>query len=178
MTSDTVTPPVAPARHRTAPAVGSVTGLNRFFEDACDSTPHAVALEIGAQRLSYAELDARANQVAHRLRRLGIGPDSRVGLLLPRSAEMYASLLGVCKAGAAFVPVDPAAPADRVTFILQDAGADALLTASARTADAVRAMPPRTCAVIEADSGPGTSRRCPPHVRTKGRGKWRTRWPT
>ncbi|OLZ59390.1 peptide synthetase [Streptomyces sp. IMTB 2501] len=133
--------------------MGSVTGLNRFFEDACDCTPHAVALEIGAQRLSYAELDARANQVAHRLRRLGIGPDSRVGLLLPRSVEMYASLLGVCKAGAAFVPVDPAAPADRVTFILQDVGADALLTASARPADAVRAMPPRTCAVIEADSG-------------------------
>ncbi|MEU0251791.1 Pls/PosA family non-ribosomal peptide synthetase [Streptomyces sp. NPDC006184] len=151
MTSDTAAPPVAPAQVRTAPAVGAATGLDRFYEDACDRAPRAVALECGARRLTYAELDARANQLAHRLRRLGVGPDSRVALLLPRSVEMYAGLLGVCKAGAAFVPVDPAAPADRVAFIVGDAGVDAVLTLSARAADAVRAIPDGDCAVIEMD---------------------------
>ncbi|EST36670.1 hypothetical protein M878_00825 [Streptomyces roseochromogenus subsp. oscitans DS 12.976] len=128
-------------------------GLNRFFEDSCDRTPHAVALECGARRLTYAELDARANRVAHRLRRLGIGPGSGAALLLPRSVEMYAGLLGVCKAGAAFVPVDPEAPADRVAHILRDAGAKAVLTTSARAADARRAVPHGACAVVEMGCG-------------------------
>ncbi|MET9079477.1 AMP-binding protein [Streptomyces sp. NPDC004232] len=94
--------------------------------------------------LTYAELDARANQITHRLRGLGLGSDSSVALLLPRPVEMYASLLGVCKAGAAFVPVDPAAPVDRVDFILRDAGVDALLTISALASGA-------PCPVIEID---------------------------
>ncbi|WP_369386425.1 Pls/PosA family non-ribosomal peptide synthetase [Streptomyces sp. CG1] len=150
MTSHTAAPPDVPAQGRTATAVG---GLNRFFEDSCDRTPHAVALECGARRLTYAELDTRANWVAHRLRRLGISPGSRAALLLPRSVEMYVSLLGVCKAGAAFVPVDPEAPADRVACILRDAGAKAVLTTSARAADARHAMPHGACAVVEMVSG-------------------------
>ncbi|MER6548235.1 Pls/PosA family non-ribosomal peptide synthetase [Streptomyces sp. NPDC001250] len=152
MTSRTAAPPVTPGRDRMTTAVG---GLNRFFEDACDRTPHALALECGARRLTYAELDARANRVAHRLRRLGIGPDSRAALLLPRSVEMYVSLLGVCKAGAVFVPVDPEAPADRLAYILRDAGAEAVLTASARAADARHALPCGACAVLEMDCGSG-----------------------
>ncbi|MGW0994308.1 Pls/PosA family non-ribosomal peptide synthetase [Streptomyces sp. NPDC002523] len=152
MKSDTTVPSVPPSQDRTGPAAGGVTGLNRFFEDACDRTPRAVALECAGRSLSYAELDARANQVAHRLRRLDIGPDSRAALLLPRSVEMYVSLLGVCKAGAAFVPVDPAAPADRVTHILRDAGVDAVLTASTCAADAIQGVSRKRCAVLEADS--------------------------
>ncbi|MGW3201804.1 Pls/PosA family non-ribosomal peptide synthetase [Streptomyces sp. NPDC001118] len=152
MTSRTAAPPVTPGRDRMTNAVG---GLNRFFEDACDRTPHALALECGARRLTYAELDARANRVAHRLRRLGIGPDSRAALLLPRSVEMYVSLLGVCKAGAAFVPVDPEAPADRLAYILRDAGAEAVLTTSARAADARHALPCGACTVLEMDCGSG-----------------------
>ncbi|GAA3130597.1 non-ribosomal peptide synthetase [Streptomyces rameus] len=157
MTSDTAAPPLAPAppTGRAGPAGEGVAGLNRFFENACDRTPGAVALECGARRLTYAELDARANQIAHLLRRLGVGPDSRVALLLPRSVEMYASLLGVCKAGAAFVPVDPEAPADRVAHVVRDAGVDAVLTGSARAADARQALPRGVCAVVEMDSCAG-----------------------
>ncbi|MCK7622969.1 amino acid adenylation domain-containing protein [Streptomyces sp. RS10V-4] len=106
------------------------TRLHRLFESTCDRAPTATALECGGQRLSYARLDARANQLAHHLRALGIGPGSRVALLVPRSVEMYAALLAVGKAGAAFVPIDPAAPADRVAFIAADAGVDAVLTVS------------------------------------------------
>ncbi|MFI2206124.1 Pls/PosA family non-ribosomal peptide synthetase [Streptomyces sp. NPDC020192] len=123
--------------------------LNRFFEEACDRSASAVALECKAQRLTYADLDARANRVAHCLRRIGIGPGRRVALLLPRSVDMYVSLLGVCKTGAAFVPIDPGAPPDRVAFILSDAGADVVLTTSRLAAGATWAGPHRACRVIE-----------------------------
>jgi non-ribosomal peptide synthetase-like protein len=122
--------------------------LHRFFESACDRTPAAVALECERHRLTYAGLDARANQVAHHLRRLGIGPGARVALLLRRSVEMYAALLGVCKAGAAFVPIDPASPPDRAAFVLNDAGAAALLTTSELAPEAV----PGPCRVIRIDA--------------------------
>ncbi|MEU0966028.1 Pls/PosA family non-ribosomal peptide synthetase [Streptomyces sp. NPDC005917] len=144
------------AAHTAAPPVAapgpSGTGrpeparLHRFFEAARDRTPRAVALECGPLRLTYAALDARADQVARRLRGLGIGPGSRVALLLPRSVEMYAALLGVCKTGAAFVPIDPAAPPDRVDFIVRDARAAVVLTTSAL---ATAAHPP--CHVVEVD---------------------------
>ncbi|MEU8975115.1 Pls/PosA family non-ribosomal peptide synthetase [Streptomyces monashensis] len=145
MTFDVFAAPVAPNPNRTA------ASLNRFFEASCDRTPHAVALVCGVRCLTYAELDARANRLAHLLRGLGIGPDSRVGLLLPRSVEMYVSLLGVCKAGAAFVPVDPAVPVERSAFVLGDAAADAVLTTSALAPDAVRAAP-RSCTVVDVDA--------------------------
>ncbi|GAA1184585.1 non-ribosomal peptide synthetase [Streptomyces hebeiensis] len=118
--------------------------LHHVFEAACDRTPDATALECGQRTLTYAELDARANQLAHHLRALGIGPGSRVGILLPRSVETYVSLLAVGKAGAAFVPVDPAAPPDRVSYVLQDAGADAVLTLSGLARGAPGRFPGRT----------------------------------
>ncbi|KUL36529.1 peptide synthetase [Streptomyces sp. NRRL F-4489] len=120
------------------------TRLHRLFESTCDRVPTATALECAGRKLTYAELDARANRLAHHLRGLGIGPGSRVAVLVPRSVDMYAALLAVGKAGAAFVPIDPAAPADRVAFIAADAGVDAALTVSG-TGGAGR----------EADSGSG-----------------------
>ncbi len=104
--------------------------LHRLFEASCDRVPSATALECGEHVLTYAELDARANRLAHLLHGLGIGRGSRVAILLPRSVDMYAALLAVGKAGAAFVPVDPAAPPDRVAFITADARVDAVLTVS------------------------------------------------
>ncbi|MGI5141086.1 MULTISPECIES: Pls/PosA family non-ribosomal peptide synthetase [unclassified Streptomyces] len=104
--------------------------LHCLFEASCDRVPSATALECGEHVLTYAELDARANRLAHLLRGLGIGQGSRVAILLPRSVDMYAALLAVGKAGAAFVPVDPAAPPDRVAFITADAQVDAVLTVS------------------------------------------------
>lgn len=156
MAPRTVALPVDPARGRTAPGAVDTTGrLHCFFEDACDRTPSAVALECGSHRLTYAGLDARANRVAHRLRGIGIGPGRRVALLLPRSVDMYVYVLGVCKTGAAFVPIDPAAPPDRVAFIVSDAGATVVLTTSALAADATWAGPHRACPVIEIDACAG-----------------------
>jgi natural product biosynthesis luciferase-like monooxygenase protein/amino acid adenylation domain-containing protein/FkbM family methyltransferase len=96
-------------------------------------TPGAPALVAGGETVSYAELDARANRLAHRLRAAGIGPEARVGLLLDRSASMVAALLGVLKAGGAYVPLDPAYPADRIRFMAGDAGL-ALVLADAEPA--------------------------------------------
>ncbi|WP_369358278.1 Pls/PosA family non-ribosomal peptide synthetase [Streptomyces sp. cg2] len=108
------------------------TRLHRVFETTCDRMPSATALECGGHVLTYAELDARANRIAHHLRGLGVGAGCRVALLVPRSVELYAALLAVGKAGATFVPVDPAAPADRIAFIASDAQADAVLTVAGR----------------------------------------------
>lgn len=85
--------------------------------------PTAVAVRAGERQITYAELDRRANQLAQRLRALGVGPEARVGLCLPRSAEMVVGLLGIFKAGAACVPLDLASPAERLSFMLDDARA-------------------------------------------------------
>ncbi len=105
--------------------------LHSFFESSCDRVPSATALECDHHVLTYADVEARANRLAHFLRGLGIGPESRVALVLPRSVEAYAALLGVGKAGAVFVPVDPASPPDRLAYIAKDAEVDLVLTTSA-----------------------------------------------
>ncbi|MET0622884.1 MAG: amino acid adenylation domain-containing protein [Pyrinomonadaceae bacterium] len=93
--------------------------------------PDAVALVCPPQRLTYAELNRRANQLAHYLRGLGVGHESRVGVLLERSAEMVVSLLAVLKAGAAYVPLDPEYPRERLRYMIEDAGLSVLLTKGA-----------------------------------------------
>src|SRR5262249_58030894 len=80
---------------------------------------------------SYGELEARANQLAHHLRTLGVGPETVVGLCLERSLEMVVGLLGILKAGGAYLPLDPSYPAQRLAFMLADSGAQLLLTTSA-----------------------------------------------
>jgi non-ribosomal peptide synthetase-like protein len=102
--------------------------LNELFETRAALTPSAVAVICGNERLTYAALEARANQVANYLKALGIRPGDRVALLLPRSAELYICLLGILKSGAAYVPLDPEYPAERIGFILRDCEAQALLT--------------------------------------------------
>ncbi|HEU4883511.1 MAG TPA: amino acid adenylation domain-containing protein, partial [Longimicrobium sp.] len=91
-------------------------------------TPDAVALAFVGGTLTYAELDARANQLANHLRRKGVGPDTNVGVCLERSPALVVALLGVLKAGGAYVPLDPSYPADRLAWMLTDAGAPLLLT--------------------------------------------------
>ncbi|MCP4663524.1 MAG: AMP-binding protein, partial [bacterium] len=93
--------------------------------------PEATAVVFEDQRLSYRELDRRANQLASTLRSLGVRPESRVGICLERSAELVVALLGVLKAGGAYVPLDPAYPAERLAFLLEDAGVELLVTQEA-----------------------------------------------
>jgi non-ribosomal peptide synthetase-like protein len=104
--------------------------LHEFFERACDHTPDTIALECGTEHLTYRELDERANRLAHVLMCRGVGVHKRVGILVSRSVHMYVALLAALKAGATFVPIDPAAPAERVTYIAMDAALDLLLVST------------------------------------------------
>ena len=105
--------------------------LHHYFERTCDDRPGATALECDGETLSYQALDERANQLAHHLVAAGLRPGARVGILVPRSVGMYVSVLAVLKVGAAFVPIDPAAPADRVGYIAEDSSLSMMLTTSA-----------------------------------------------
>lgn len=99
-----------------------------LFEAQAARTPEATAVEFENQQLSYRELNARANQLAAYLRGLGLGGDDRVGICIDRSLEMAVAVLGVLKAGAAYVPLDPAYPLERLTFMLEDAQCQVVLT--------------------------------------------------
>ncbi|HYH82092.1 MAG TPA: amino acid adenylation domain-containing protein, partial [Longimicrobium sp.] len=96
--------------------------LHERFAEQARRTPDAVAVEFEGERLSYAGLDARAGRVAAALRRRGVGPEARVGICADRSLDLVVSLLAVLKAGAAYVPLDPAYPAERLGWIVADAG--------------------------------------------------------
>ncbi len=102
--------------------------VHQLIEAQAAATPDAVAVEFGAASLSFAELNARANQVAQHLRALGVGPDVAVGLCVERSIEMVVGLLGILKAGGAYVPLDPTYPQERLAFMLADAQIPVLLT--------------------------------------------------
>ena len=103
----------------------------QLFEAQAARTPEAVALVFGDAQLSYRELNARANQLARELVRLGIEADSLVGICLERSPEMVVAVLATLKSGAAYLPLDPSYPHERLAFMLQDAGVTVLLTQSA-----------------------------------------------
>ncbi|RKG66141.1 non-ribosomal peptide synthetase, partial [Corallococcus exercitus] len=98
------------------------------FAQQAQRTPHAVALVLGDDSLTYAQLEARSNQLAHHLRALGIIPGARVGLAVERSFEMVTALLAILKVGAAFVPVDRNAPVERIASLLEDADVSVTLT--------------------------------------------------
>ncbi len=102
--------------------------FNELFEAQVQRTPDAIAVECEAVQLTYRELNERANQLAHHLQVLGVGTDSLVAILMERSVEMVVALLGVLKAGAAYVPLDASHPPARLNFILQDTSAAVLLT--------------------------------------------------
>jgi amino acid adenylation domain-containing protein len=102
--------------------------VHQLFEEQVDCTPAAIALVFGEQALTYRELNERANQLAHHLRGLGVGPETLVGLCLHRSPEMMVGILGVLKAGGAYVPLDAGYPAQRLAFMLANAKIEYLVT--------------------------------------------------
>ncbi|WP_409303776.1 AMP-binding protein, partial [Pseudomonas sp. KCJK8993] len=102
--------------------------VHQLIEEQVALAPEAPALVFGQQRLSYAELNRRANRLAHRLIQAGVGPDVLVGLAVERSIEMVVGLLAVLKAGGAYVPLDPEYPRERLAYMLEDSGVKLLLT--------------------------------------------------
>jgi amino acid adenylation domain-containing protein len=103
--------------------------LPKLFGAQAAVTPRATAVVASQRRLTYAELDGAATRLARRLRQRGIGPGSLVGVCAPRSADQLVALLGVARAGAAYLPLDPGYPAERLDHVLADAGVDLVLTA-------------------------------------------------
>ena len=102
--------------------------IHELFEAQAQRTPSAVAVEFGRSKLTYRELNARANRLAHDLRTLAVGPGTLVGIATTRSLEMVVGLLAVLKAGAAYVPLDPAYPRERLAFILEETQVPLVLT--------------------------------------------------
>ena len=103
-------------------------GVHQLMEEQVARTPDAPALAFGEMRLSYAELNRRANRLAHRLIEAGVGPDVLVGVAVERSIEMVVGLLAILKAGGAYVPLDPEYPRERLAYMLEDSGVKLLLT--------------------------------------------------
>ncbi|MDB4948868.1 MAG: putative non ribosomal peptide synthetase protein, partial [Gemmatimonadetes bacterium] len=110
--------------------------LHELIERQVERTPEATALVFEGELLTYAELNARANRLAHHLRSLGVGPDVRVGICLDRGPAMVAGVLAVLKAGGAYVPLDPGYPAERLAYMLADSAPAVVLT-QARLRDRV-----------------------------------------
>nr|QDA77045.1 polyketide synthase/nonribosomal peptide synthetase [Jahnella sp. MSr9139] len=125
--------------------------IHELFEAQVERTPDAVAAEYEGQELTYRELDRRANQLAHHLRSVGVGPEALIGLCVERSLTMVVGLLGILKAGGAYVPLDPTYPKERLSFIMQDARVSVLLTEE-RLEDRLPPLPPQETFVIRLDA--------------------------
>lgn len=106
----------------------SAASIHELIEEQTTRSPGAVAVSFAGQEITYHELNRRANQVAHFLRRAGVGPEVLVGLLAERSIEMMVGLLGILKAGGAYVPLDPSYPNERLSFMVEDAQLSIALT--------------------------------------------------
>ena len=122
---------VLEAWNRTAAEVPADRCIHELFEAQAARTPDAVAVRFEEESLTYAELNARANRLAHHLRGRGVGPEVRVGVLMERSLEMVVSLLAVLKAGGAYVPLDPGLPAERLAYMLDDSAVPLVLVQAA-----------------------------------------------
>lgn len=123
--------------------------LHHLFEEQVERTPEHVAIVFEDQHLTYAQLNARANQLAHHLQTLGVGPEVPVAMYLEHSLEMIVALLGILKAGGAYVPLDLASPKERLASMLADTQAPVLLTQARRVED----LPEHGAHVVCLDSG-------------------------
>lgn len=122
--------------------------IHHLFEAQVERAPDAIALVFAEQQLTYRQLNERANQLAHHLQALGVGPDTLVGLRIERSIEVIIGVLAILKAGGAYVPLDPAYPAERLAFMLADTQTPLLLTHSSL----VEKLPPYDCQIVCLDT--------------------------
>jgi amino acid adenylation domain-containing protein len=135
--------------NRTKVDYGSPSCIQQIFEEQAGRTPDAPAVVFEDERLTYRELNRRANRLAHRLESLGVGPEVPVGILMSRSTEMVVAVLGVLKAGGAYLPLDPVYPPERLAFMMEDSGSTVLLTQSGLSG----LLPSRGARVICLDPG-------------------------
>jgi amino acid adenylation domain-containing protein len=126
---------------------GEYEGLQQKFERQAEQRPHDVAVVDGGVQVTFGELNARANKLAHYLKKIGVAPEVSVGVFVERSANMIVALLGVLKAGGAYVPLDVAYPKERVDYVLQDSRARVLLT----NEQWLTRLPATDCTVIALD---------------------------
>ena len=121
--------------------------VHQLFEEQVERTPETVAVVFEDRQLTYRELNSRANQLAHYLKNLGVGPEVLVGICVERSLEMIVGLLGILKAGGAYVPLDPQYPKERLTFMLEDAKVKVLLAQQG----VVTELPEQQARVVDLD---------------------------
>ena len=124
--------------------------IHQIFQSQAERRPDSVAIVFGEDHLSYESLDRRANQLAHYLKRLGIGPDVYVALCMERSPQIALSILGILKAGGAYLPLDPSYPKERLAFMLEDSKAAVLLTQEALLANLPKRRPRVVCLDVDA----------------------------
>jgi amino acid adenylation domain-containing protein/non-ribosomal peptide synthase protein (TIGR01720 family) len=124
--------------------------VQRLFEERAREHPDAVAVSFGGKPTTYGELNAEANRIAHKLREMGAGPETRVGVCLERTPRMLAAVIGALKSGAVYVPLDPRYPAARLAHVLSDSGVPIVLTETA-----ARASLPETSARVVVLDAPG-----------------------
>jgi len=124
--------------------------IHELFAEQAARTPDKIAVTVGDERVTYRELDERANRLAHYLRRQGVGPNKLVALCLNKSPEMIVSLLAVLKAGGGYLPLDPGNPAERLQFVMEDSGAAHLITTAALAGKVPAAVP--ATVLIDEDS--------------------------
>jgi amino acid adenylation domain-containing protein len=124
------------------------SSIQQLFEAQAGRTPDSLALSYEDKRLTYSELNARANQLAHYLRSLGVESEDKIGLCLERSPEMVIAMLGILKAGGAYLPLDPQYPTERLAFMIEDASMRVLLTQDSLLGH----LPPHEAKVLRMDS--------------------------
>jgi amino acid adenylation domain-containing protein len=122
--------------------------VHQLMEEIATDQPGTMAVSFAGETLSYGDLNARANRLAHRLRRLGVGPEVLVGICVERSPALLVGLLGVLKAGGAYVPLDPTYPADRLAWVLEDSRAAILLTER----NLATGLPPHLAQILALDA--------------------------
>ncbi len=147
----------------TAVSYPAAASLQTLFEERVRAAPGAEAVRFGTVSWTYAELDARANRLARRLRALGVGPESRIGIAAERGAELVAAMLAVIKAGGAYVPLDPELPAERRAYLLADSRVRTLVAR-----DAPAGFAGEVVALAEADFTSGAFEPLPLPVSTDG----------